>query len=70
MKHLLDILLIPCLIGLAIYIVAYTIIFVKYGKEIKKETNKKMKEKYPTWPYVPRQKTDFASFPLNMWNDD
>jgi len=67
MKHLLDILLIPCLIGLGIYIIAYTIVFVKYGKEIKEETDRKMKKKHPNWPK--RAKIRYSVFPLNQYNE-
>ena len=66
MKTLLFILLIVCL---AVQIPVWIIYFI-HKKKIDKMADDEMRKLYPTWPYVPRQKTDFASFPLNMWNDD
>ncbi|MCL1933498.1 MAG: hypothetical protein FWF53_06795 [Candidatus Azobacteroides sp.] len=65
MKHLLDILSIPS----AIILVAYAVFYFRHRKEIRKDTDKKMKEKYPDWPKVPRQKTHYSVFPLSLWND-
>ena len=74
MKTLLFILLIVCL---AVQIPAWICCIIGkmfFSKETKKkindETDEYMKTIYPAWPYVPRQKTDFASAPLSFWNDD